>query len=77
MCITQKKAFFQINETFATEVLATMQELKLDESRVNLSGGALALGHPVAASGARMAVHLVHQLRYTIPKFFDVGTSIQ
>ncbi|XP_052743654.1 3-ketoacyl-CoA thiolase, mitochondrial isoform X2 [Bicyclus anynana] len=55
---------FEINETFATEVLATMKELKLDTQKVNVSGGALALGHPVAATGARMAVHLVHQLRH-------------
>ncbi|CAH2240890.1 jg9627 [Pararge aegeria aegeria] len=53
---------FEINETFATQVLATIKELKLEENKVNIGGGALALGHPVAASGARMAVHLVHQL---------------
>nr|XP_032519837.1 3-ketoacyl-CoA thiolase, mitochondrial-like [Danaus plexippus plexippus] len=54
---------FEINETFASQTLATMKLLKLPEDKVNVSGGALALGHPVAASGARLAVHLVHRLR--------------
>ncbi|CAH0724155.1 unnamed protein product, partial [Brenthis ino] len=53
---------FEINETFATNALATIKELKIDENKVNTHGGALALGHPVGATGARMAVHLVHQL---------------
>ncbi|CAG9564316.1 unnamed protein product [Danaus chrysippus] len=54
---------FEINETFASQTLATMQILNLPDDKVNVSGGALALGHPVAASGARLAVHLVHRIR--------------
>ncbi|CAH2089124.1 unnamed protein product [Euphydryas editha] len=51
---------FEINETFASQVLATIKQLKVDESKVNINGGALVLGNPVAATGARLAVHLVH-----------------
>ncbi|XP_046970323.1 3-ketoacyl-CoA thiolase, mitochondrial-like [Vanessa cardui] len=53
---------FEINETFAAQVLAAVKELKIDDSTVNVNGGALVLGNPVAATGARMAVHLVHHL---------------
>ncbi|XP_047536232.1 3-ketoacyl-CoA thiolase, mitochondrial-like [Vanessa atalanta] len=55
---------FEINETFAAQVLATVTELKIDDSKVNVNGGALVLGNPVAATGARMAVHLVHHLNH-------------
>ncbi|CAB3244302.1 unnamed protein product [Arctia plantaginis] len=54
---------FEINETFASQALITAKLLKVDLSKVNVNGGALALGHPVSATGARMAVHLVHELR--------------
>ncbi|CAG4989506.1 unnamed protein product [Colias eurytheme] len=54
---------FEINETFASQTLAIINELRIDKNKVNVSGGAIALGHPVAATGARMATHLVHQLR--------------
>ncbi|XP_050352656.1 3-ketoacyl-CoA thiolase, mitochondrial-like [Nymphalis io] len=59
---------FEINETFAVQVLATVRELKLDDSKVNVNGGALVLGNPVAATGARMAVHLVHHLKHNKAK---------
>lgn len=54
----------QINETYASQVLAITKELRLDTSKVNVEGGALALGHPIAATGARMVASLVHQMRY-------------
>ncbi|KAI5636498.1 acetyl-CoA acetyltransferase [Phthorimaea operculella] len=54
---------FEINETFAPQVVFTMKELRIDASKVNVSGGAIAMGHPVAATGARMVTHLAHQLR--------------
>lgn len=53
---------FEINEAFAAQVLATIQILKLDESRVNIHGGGIALGHPIGASGARILVHLIQTL---------------
>ncbi len=52
----------EINEAFASQALACIQELKLDPARVNVDGGAIALGHPIGASGARIVVHLAHQL---------------
>jgi acetyl-CoA C-acetyltransferase len=52
----------EINEAFAAQTLACVRELKLDDRRLNRHGGAIALGHPIAASGARLAVHLAHQI---------------
>jgi acetyl-CoA acetyltransferase family protein len=56
---------WEINESFAAQCLACVRQLDLDESRVNIRGGAIALGHPLGASGARIAVTLVHALRDT------------
>lgn len=53
----------EINEAFAAQALACIKLLKLDPSRVNVRGGAIALGHPLGASGARIATTLVHALR--------------
>lgn len=54
---------FEINEAFAVVTLACMQALKLDPAKVNVNGGACALGHPIGASGARVIVTLVHALK--------------
>ncbi|XP_047516483.1 3-ketoacyl-CoA thiolase, mitochondrial-like isoform X2 [Pieris napi] len=53
----------EINEAFAAQTLACVAELKLDQSKLNVNGGAIAMGHPVGASGARITAHLVHELR--------------
>lgn len=53
---------FEINEAFASVPLACIKELGLDEEKVNVQGGAIGLGHPLGASGGRLAVTLVHQL---------------
>jgi acetyl-CoA C-acetyltransferase len=53
---------FEMNEAFAAQMLACGNELDLDESRVNVNGGAIALGHPIGASGARVLVTLLHAL---------------
>jgi acetyl-CoA C-acetyltransferase len=53
---------FEINEAFAAQMLACLKELKLGEERVNVHGGAIALGHPIGASGARVLVTLIHAL---------------
>ena len=55
----------ELNEAFAAQALACIQELELDPSRVNIYGGAIALGHPLGASGARILTTLVHALRRT------------
>lgn len=54
---------FEINEAFAVVTLIAMQELQLDADRVNVHGGACALGHPIGASGARILVTLINALR--------------
>ena len=52
----------EINEAFAAQVLACLQDLRVDEDSVNRCGGAIALGHPIGASGARLVVHAAHQI---------------
>jgi acetyl-CoA C-acetyltransferase len=54
---------FEMNEAFAAQAVAVTRELGLDPSRVNVRGGAIALGHPIGASGARILVTLIHALR--------------
>lgn len=56
---------FEINEAFSAVAIACSQGLKLDPSKVNVSGGAVALGHPIGASGARILTTLLHGLRRT------------
>jgi acetyl-CoA acetyltransferase family protein len=53
----------EVNEAFAPQYLAVEKELGLDRSRTNVHGGAIAIGHPLAASGARITIHLLHALR--------------
>jgi acetyl-CoA acetyltransferase len=53
----------EINEAFAAQVLACVEELGIDEDRLNVNGGAIALGHPLGCSGARLMTTLVHELR--------------
>ncbi len=54
---------FELNEAFASQSIAVIRELKLSPEKVNVYGGAIALGHPIGASGARIVVTLVHALR--------------
>ena len=53
---------YEINEAFSVQSVAVIKELGLDPSRVNVNGGAVALGHPIGASGARILVTLIHEL---------------
>jgi acetyl-CoA acetyltransferase family protein len=53
---------FEVNEAFAPQFLAVEKELGLDRARTNVDGGAIALGHPLGASGARIVTHLVYEL---------------
>lgn len=54
---------FEVNEAFAAQSCAVLNELALDTSKVNVNGGAIALGHPIGASGARIVVTLLHEMR--------------
>ncbi|HMP57920.1 MAG TPA: acetyl-CoA C-acetyltransferase [Gemmatales bacterium] len=56
---------FELNEAFAAQMLACNAELKIDESRINVHGGAIALGHPIGASGARVLTTLLYALERT------------
>ncbi len=56
---------FEINEAFASQMVACLKELKLDDSRVNISGGGISLGHPIGASGTRVLVTLIYGLLRT------------
>ena len=54
---------FEINEAFACQSIAVIEELKIDKTKVNVNGGAIALGHPIGASGARILVTLLHEMK--------------
>jgi acetyl-CoA C-acetyltransferase len=54
---------FELNEAFSVQALAVNRELELDPSRVNVHGGAVAIGHPIGASGARVLVTLLHAMQ--------------
>ena len=54
---------FEINEAFAAQAIAVIRELDIDENKVNVNGGAIALGHPIGASGARILVTLIHEMK--------------
>jgi acetyl-CoA acetyltransferase family protein len=57
-----KVDYFEINEAFAAQYLSVEKELELDRDKVNVNGGAIALGHPLGATGTRLLLTLVHQL---------------
>ncbi len=54
---------FEINEAFASQSIAVIHELGIDQAKVNVNGGAIALGHPIGASGARILVTLIHEMK--------------
>jgi len=58
-----------INEAFASQFLSCQKELELDPAKTNVNGGAIALGHPLGASGSRITAHLTHELRRRKAKY--------
>ena len=64
----------EVNEAFATQALAVQKELGIPSTKFNLHGGAIAIGHPLGASGARIATHLTHVLR-TMGKKYALGSA--
>jgi acetyl-CoA C-acetyltransferase len=60
---TDSVDLWEVNEAFASQSLAVLDQLGLDPERVNVNGGAIALGHPIGASGARILVTLLHEMR--------------
>ena len=67
-------SLFEVNEAFAPQYLAVEKELGLPRDRTNVDGGAIALGHPLGASGARIAAHLLHELRRRGQRF-GIGSA--
>jgi len=65
--------FFEINEAFSVVSIANNRELKLDPAKVNINGGAVSLGHPLGASGARILVTLLHVLKQKNAKLGAAG----
>jgi acetyl-CoA acyltransferase len=66
----------ELNEAFASQSLAVIRTLNLDPSRVNVNGGAIALGHPLGATGAKLTVQLMHELQRTGGKYGMVTMCI-
>lgn len=64
----------EVNEAFAAQYLAVERELGLDPEKTNVHGGAIAIGHPLASTGARITVHLLHALRLAGKKY-GLGTA--
>lgn len=65
---------FEVNEAFAAQFLSVQKELELPEDRTNIFGGAIALGHPLGASGARILANLTHSL-HRLDKKYAVGAA--
>jgi acetyl-CoA acetyltransferase family protein len=64
----------EINEAFAAQVIAVQKELQFPEEKLNGEGGAIAIGHPLGASGARLCVHLTHRLTQ-LGGGYGIGTA--
>ncbi|MET4108921.1 acetyl-CoA C-acyltransferase [Hymenobacter sp. UYP22] len=67
---------FELNEAFASQSLAVMRELDMDQSKVNVNGGAIALGHPLGCSGAKLSIQLFHELRAQGQKYGMVTACV-
>ena len=67
---------FEINEAFASQALASVRELGIDEEKVNVNGGAIALGHPLGCTGAKLTVQLVYEMKKRGSKYGVVSMCI-
>ncbi|XP_076281921.1 yippee interacting protein 2 [Lasioglossum baleicum] len=65
----------EINEAFAAQTVSCAKDLNLDMNKLNVDGGAIALGHPLAASGARITAHLIHELRRRKAGKLGIGSA--
>jgi acetyl-CoA acetyltransferase len=54
---------WELNEAFASQSIAVVRDLEIDPAKVNVNGGAIALGHPIGCSGARIVVTLIHEMK--------------
>ncbi|MGQ4667331.1 acetyl-CoA C-acetyltransferase [Metabacillus halosaccharovorans] len=67
---------FELNEAFASQSIQVIRELKLDEEKVNVNGGAIALGHPLGCSGAKLTLSLIHEMKRRNQQFGVVTMCI-
>lgn len=67
---------FELNEAFAAQAIAVMDKLSLDPEKVNVNGGAIALGHPLGCTGAKLTTQIVHELRARKKRFGVVSMCI-
>jgi len=61
--------YYELNEAFASQSLAVIRELVLDESKVNIYGGAIALGHPLGCTGTKLSIQLINALQQNNKKY--------
>ena len=66
----------ELNEAFASQSLAVARELDIDQSILNVNGGAIALGHPLGCSGAKLSVQLFHELKRRKKKYGMVSMCV-
>lgn len=64
----------EVNEAFAAQVISVQRELKIENDRLNVNGGAIALGHPLASSGSRISAHLIYELKRRNVKY-GIGSA--
>ena len=67
---------FELNEAFAAQSLAVVKELGIDKTKLNVNGGAIAVGHPLGSSGARLSVQLFNELRRQKKKYGMVTACV-
>jgi len=67
---------FELNEAFAAQSLAVVKELGIDRSKLNVNGGAIAVGHPLGSSGARLSVQLFNEMRRQNKKYGMVTACV-
>ena len=67
---------FELNEAFASQSIQVIRELGLDEEKVNVNGGAIALGHPLGCTGAKLTLSLIHEMKRRNEQFGIVTMCI-
>jgi acetyl-CoA acyltransferase len=67
---------WELNEAFAAQSIAVLRDLTIDPARVNMNGGAIALGHPIGCTGARVTVTLIHQMKRIGARYGVAGMCI-
>lgn len=72
----EEVGLFELNEAFASQSLGVIRELGIDPSKVNVNGGAIALGHPLGCTGAKLSVSILHEMKRRNEKYGVVTMCI-